>query len=89
MFESFSVVEMLRRTRLASRDLYISSTFVDSVRAQLEDCFNEFGEVLEVFVIASQAQSSMLQLRVLRLSALRKASKAASGVGCAFVRMAS
>ena len=30
-----------------------------------------------------------LQLRVLRLSALRKASKAASGVGCAFVRMAS
>merc|ERR1719436_987918 len=34
---------------------------------QLRDCFEEFGEVLEVFIIASQAQS---------------------GVGCAFVRMA-
>lgn len=33
---------------------------------QLQECFEEFGEVLEVFVIASQA---------------------ASGVGCAFVRM--
>lgn len=37
-------------------------------KTQLEDCFKEFGEVLEVFIIASQA---------------------ASGVGCAFVRMAS
>lgn len=37
-------------------------------KAQLEECFNEYGEVLEVFIIASQA---------------------ASGVGCAFVRMAS
>merc|ERR1740138_1757348 len=35
---------------------------------QLRECFEEFGEVLEVFIIASQAQS---------------------GVGCAFVRMAS
>eukprot|EP00438_Fugacium_kawagutii_P020449 Skav206754 [mRNA] locus=scaffold167:59436:71363:- [translate_table: standard] len=37
-------------------------------KAQLEECFGEYGEVLEVFIIASQA---------------------ASGVGCAFVRMAS
>ncbi|CAE7233226.1 FCA [Symbiodinium sp. KB8] len=37
-------------------------------KTQLEECFGEFGEVLEVFIIASQA---------------------ASGVGCAFVRMAS
>ncbi|CAE7257308.1 FCA [Symbiodinium natans] len=36
-------------------------------KTQLEECFHEFGEVLEVFIIASQA---------------------ASGVGCAFVRMA-
>lgn len=35
---------------------------------QIQDCFEEFGEVLEVFIIASQAQS---------------------GVGCAFVRLAS
>lgn len=35
---------------------------------QIKDCFEEFGEVLEVFIIASQAQS---------------------GVGCAFVRLAS
>ncbi|CAE7742924.1 FCA, partial [Symbiodinium pilosum] len=37
-------------------------------KTQLEECFQEFGEVIEVFIIASQA---------------------ASGVGCAFVRMAS
>lgn len=84
-------------------------------RAQLEECFNEYGEVLEVFIIASQAtlgtsrdlwmlrgqkwweadhqalqewHSSHFSYSFSVLSAFTSM-QAASGVGCAFVRMAS
>lgn len=46
--------------------LFVGRLPREVTRKQLNECFEEFGDVLEVFVIASQA---------------------ASGVGCAFVRM--
>ena len=43
-------------------------------RASLEECFNEFGEVLEVFIIASQAQNLVAMDWVADLVALASVS---------------
>lgn len=48
--------------------LFVGRIPKEVTQKQLKECFEEFGEVLEVFIIASQA---------------------ASGVGCAFIRLAS
>jgi len=47
--------------------LFVGRLPREANQRQIRECFEEFGDVLEVFIIASQAQS---------------------GVGCAFVRMA-